>query len=166
MVLPDATYKILIGFPIFLILMLVKEFKKIHLGKKHHLSFMAASILFLPLKQVSMKFCLLVITLLHVQAAVFFLFSGTDTANNNSCLLKKIHIISTISSINSLHHLVEAFYKNATNAFVIIPYSSKFLPIRFWRSLPGEAVESPDTVFQTTFCISNVRKCDVGNNSA
>lgn len=127
---------------------------------------MTASIISLPFKQVSAKFCLLIIILLHFQAATFFLFSSTDTADNNSSLLKKIHIISTISSINSLHHLVETFYKNATNAFVIILYSCKFLPIQSWRSLPGEANKSPDTVFQATFCIRNVRMCDVGNNSA
>lgn len=101
---------------------------------------MTASILSLPFKQVSAKFCLLIIILLHFQAATFFLFSSTDVADKNSCLLKKIHIISTISSINSLHHLVETFYKNATNAFVI-----SFTPASFFLFNFGEVFQEKQT---------------------
>lgn len=72
--LMNATDKVfsnsfVIGFPIFLILRL-KEKKK----EKNIISLMTASILTLPLKQVSMKVCLLIITLLHFQAAMFFSF--------------------------------------------------------------------------------------------
>lgn len=48
---------------------------------------------------------------------------------------------------------------------VLILSSRKFLPSQFWRILPGELDESPDILFQTTFHLSKVRKCDVGNNS-
>lgn len=67
--------------------------------------------------------------------------------------------------MQSFHHLVETFYRNATDAFVLILFSCKFLPSQLRRILPGELDESPDTLFQTTFHLSKVRKCDVGNNS-
>lgn len=126
--------------------MLVKVFKNIYRLKKTLVFY--DSFCSLSASYVSLNFCLLMITLLHFQAAMYFLLSGTDLTNSYSHLLKKICIISTISHINSFHRVVETFYRNAADAFVLILYSRKFLPIQFWRILPGELDESPIPYFK------------------